>query len=229
MVLAHETLPAVRTMKWIAKDSPEPYGPKAIYRNVTVSLPFVVTMVMVMRMGDGLWSYTHANEAFFSLTPFEAKEKLLFPALLNVSKWPDPAAEQTALAWICTANYQFKPMKVGMEESKNLDLITRQLVENLLLAGFNYSSERHEGQSWYSETIKSEKRIGTIEKWEVLTKKDPMCGLKMNYLPTKMTVDEMAERMFFVGHNGLKGAAVGINSEAALAATLGAMKGKATK
>ena len=106
-VVVHETPPQVYSLKWIAGDSMVPFGNGAKYRTVRIALPYLVTL-LVFRNGSATQPLilSELNECFFRVAPLESfEDELLFPALLNCSKFTPP--EGRPLSWICTQHLNF--------------------------------------------------------------------------------------------------------------------------
>jgi hypothetical protein len=66
----------------------------------------------------------------------------------------------------------------------------------LLETGFNYSSERHEGASWFGESARVDRRVSTVESWEAATAKEPLFVLDVPWLKTGLSVRQVVERIF---------------------------------
>ena len=73
----------------------------------------------------------------------------------------------------------------------------RTLLSHLLETGFNYSSEHHEGASWYTATVEAgvDPRIATVEEWEAATREDSLFVLDVPWLPTGKSLGEIARRV----------------------------------
>jgi hypothetical protein len=70
------------------------------------------------------------------------------------------------------------------------------LLKCLFETGFNYSSEHHEAESWFTASAKADERIASIAAWEDASKKDGMCALDISWLPTNLTAGQIADRIF---------------------------------
>ncbi|HEY2952916.1 MAG TPA: hypothetical protein VGK40_10050, partial [Verrucomicrobiae bacterium] len=69
-VWVHQTPPSVYRFKWIAKDSPAPYGSEAKYRTVRIALPYL--LVFAVFTGEhGQLTLSKNNECFFRTDPLE--------------------------------------------------------------------------------------------------------------------------------------------------------------
>lgn len=194
-----ERPPHIARFKWIAPDSPEPYGPEAEYRKVRIAVPYIIIMAVFSRVNKGFPQLlTHWNECFFRNAPLASiNDELMFPALLNCSTWPgDPFGMGHSLSWICT---QYLKRQKGMS-STDPGVVMAAGMEAvrfcLLETGFNLSSEHHEGNSWYGASKGIDPRIHPVENWEEETKKDPLFVLDVNWKPARHTIKTLAERTF---------------------------------
>lgn len=189
-IMVHESSPAIYNFKWIAEDSPVPYGRGATYRNVTIALPYMITMAVFLRDANGL-HLAQNNECFFRTEPITSlTNKLMFPALLNVSKFPH---KNQPLTWICTQHLNYDKLHSSKQPLRDSFSALRQCV---IGTGFNLSSEHHEGQSWYNESKSIDKRIKTIATWEEATIKDPLFVLDVPWLDTNHTIKQATDRIF---------------------------------
>src|SRR5262245_10213742 len=64
LLLVHQLPPHVRQMRWIANDSPVPYGPDVVYRKVRLSIPYVITFALFAQQNKRL-ALMHSNELYF--------------------------------------------------------------------------------------------------------------------------------------------------------------------
>jgi hypothetical protein len=190
-----EIPPRLYNLKWIATDSPAQFGPGTKYRLARITLPYVIVMACFVHGERGKLTLSQSNEAFFRTEPLRSlDDELLFPALLNCSKFACP--DGRPLAWLCSQYL----VRANFEKEPDLNLRRRRAIEELLRclfeAGFNYSSEAHEGSSWFTESRGLDERIATIEAWEAASAKEPLFVLNLPWLKTGLTVRQMAERMF---------------------------------
>ena len=113
-----ELPPAVHLVRWISADSKVPYrmgGAKVLYEDRRLAMPFIVIVAVFVRDPSGRLVLSGKNEAYFRTAPLEdADDELLFPALLNISKFPGKVAAKMPLTWICT---QFLDMQKLAAES----------------------------------------------------------------------------------------------------------------
>jgi hypothetical protein len=195
-VWVHEVSPGVRQLKWIAEDSPAPFGPGAKYRTVRIGLPYLVIFAV---FEDGV--LTDRNECFFRVSPLEdERDGLFYPALLNCSRFSPP--EGRPLSWICTQKIDRGPILAESDRRarmrKGLDVLCRCLLDT----GFNYSSELNEGMSWFTESRRVDPRISTIESWQAATEKDQLFVLQVPWIDAGKTVGQVIARIFANGRAG---------------------------
>ena len=62
--------------------------------------------------------------------------------------------------------------------------------------GFNDSSDRHEGASWFSESARVDPRVASVESWEAATAKGPLFVLDVPWLRTGLSLRQVVERVF---------------------------------
>ncbi len=193
-VMVHQSPPRVHKLRWITKDSPARFGTGCTYRDVTISLPYLVVLAVYTRTPEGFTTLSKLNECFFTNKSLSSlNDPLFYPALLNCSKFEPP--ERKPLSWICT---QHLDRAFDAEPDSNLRMRKGfiALMRCLLEAGFNYSSEEHEASSWYTESATVDPRIADIDEWQKATKKDPLFVLDLNWLPTNHSVGEVIQRIF---------------------------------
>jgi len=193
-IWVHETPPRAYNLRWIAPDSPTQFGPGTKYRQVRLALPYVIVLACFVHGEKGKFTLSNCNEAFFRTAPFASQDdELLYPALLNCSKFAAP--EGRPVAWLCSQYLN----RASFEKETDLNLRVRKafeaLLHCLLETGFNYSSEHHEGASWYTESRGVDERIATVENWEAASAKDELFVLDVPWLKTGLCVRAMAERM----------------------------------
>ncbi len=203
-VWVHETPPCVYQFKWIARDSPARYGPQTKYRTVRIALPYLV--VLAAFEGDML---SPQNECFFRTRPLDDDaDELLYPALLNCSKFTPQ--EGKPLSWICTAKMTPEHYAGCRDSKQRMRAGFRALMRCLLESGFNYSSEEHEGSSWFTESTRVDPRVATVEAWEEATRENPLFVLDVPWLSTGKSLREVIDRMY--AYRGIaEGGGLGIN------------------
>jgi hypothetical protein len=188
--LVHETPPRVYGFKWIAPGSSAPYGTNSSYRTVQIALPYLVVLAVFR---DGLIS--DVNECFFRVSPLDTQDdELFFPALLNCSRYRPPDGKP--LSWICTQKLDRSRVTIEKDPARRMRAGFRALLHCLLETGFNYSSEHHEGSSWFTESTHLDPRIATVEKWQEASSHDPLFTLQVPWLKTGLSVKHVVERIF---------------------------------
>lgn len=195
IVLVHQTPPRVFSFRWIAPGSQRPFGPGTTYRTIRIGLPYVVVLAVFERGTRGILELSTRNECFFLNGPLDARglaTELCYPALLNCSKLPD--GRTTPLAWICTQHLDASEFAGAPDDERSIHLGVRALLRHLLESGFNLSSEHHEVNSWYGESVAAriDERIATVEAWERATAADPLFVLDVPWLPTGKSVADVA-------------------------------------
>jgi hypothetical protein len=189
-IWVHETPPRVYNFKWIARDSPDRYGPRTKYRTVRIALPYLV--VLAAFEGDML---SPQNECFFRTSPLrDESDELLYPALLNCSKFTPQQGKP--LSWICTAKMNADEYARASDSKKRMRAGFKALMQCLLQSGFNYSSEEHEGSSWFTESTSVDPRVAAVEHWEEATGKNPLFVLDVPWLKTGMSLRQVIDRMY---------------------------------
>lgn len=192
----HQSVPEVRRFNWIADDSPVPYGPGATYRPVQISLPYLVTIAVFIPGRRGRLTLSDSNECFFTNAPLQDwGDELCYPALLNCSKFP--SQDGKPLSWICT-QFLNRSFESEPDVHRRLRRGFRALLTCLFETGFNYSSEFHEGSSWYSESRTADSRIATIGAWEEASAKNKLFALEVPWLKTGFTLGQVIDRIFSI-------------------------------
>jgi hypothetical protein len=195
-IVVHESPPQVRSLKWIAKDSPEEFGQGTEYRDVRVALPYLVVVGVFVPGDEGL-RLSGGNECFFRNHPLRSlDDELYYPALLNCSKFREE--EGHPLSWICTTQMDHSRIDEESDEGKRLHAGLAALLHCLLETGFNMSSENHEENSWFSITSSSgiDERLATIEDWEAASEKNSLFVLDVPWLSTGRTLAQVIRRIF---------------------------------
>jgi hypothetical protein len=205
LILACEYPPGPYTLSWIAENSPAPYGSRAKYRRVTLSLPYVVVLAVFER------SYlSDLNECFFrraALTEIDEENELCYPGLLNCSRFVPQ--EGRPLSWICTEHLDrsliYKEKDARRQIAAGLEALRRCLFQQ----SFNLSSDFNEFSSWYSESRAVDERISTATRWHEETRKDRYMGLDVPWITTNETLKSVVERIFRnrgLGADGIRNA-----------------------
>jgi hypothetical protein len=177
VVLVIEEKPQMRTVRWLTDDSPAPYGPKAIYRTARLAFPFVV-IVVALRNG----SLTGYQQCFYRTAPLQhLSDPLCYPNLYNVANGYGQAC------WLCLANMKKDLSTLAWEEK------VREIRRHVWGAGFNQSSEVHEGMSYWQTMRRIDSRVSSLTAWEKESKKDPFFPLSVKWQPLGKTVGDVIE------------------------------------
>lgn len=196
IVVVHQTPPRVHAFRWIKDDSPEDFGSAATYRDVRIALPYLVVLASFERDPRGNLCLNTGSECFFRTAPIRSLgDELLYPALLNCSKFPSTRGKP--LAWICVQHLSREQLRSESDPGRHLELSLKALLAHLLEAAFNKSSEHHEGSSWFTATVEAgvDPRIANVEEWQAATLKDPLFVLEVPWLPTGKSLKEIALRV----------------------------------
>lgn len=168
-----------RTVRWLAENSREPYGPGAKYRELFLAFPYVILLI-VFRRG----SLTGYQQLYYRTAPLEEGEDLLLPNLLNVAK----GYRQTA--WVCLQHLSASALRAPSWPVK-ID----RIVDHVFTAAFNRSSEVHEGNSYWGLMRNIDPRLETLEAWQEASRKNRLFVLDVPWRPAKTTVSAELEWM----------------------------------
>jgi hypothetical protein len=192
-----EGAPRVWPFRWIARNSPRPFGPGTAYREVRLALPFVVVIAIFLPTRNGTAALSDANECFFRNERLRSlDDELRYPALLNCSRFADEADHP--LSWICTQHLDRSTFAGdGQDLNAVVETSLRGLVTHLLESAFNLSSDVHEAASWFSETVRRrvDPRIASVEAWQEASREDPCFAVDVDWLPTGRTVRGVLDRI----------------------------------
>jgi len=198
-LVVHQTPPRSYNFKWIAKDSPEPYGEGTEYREVRLALPYVIMLAVFNGPPGAPPKLSNTSECFFSTQPVDKQgfeTPLCYPALLNCSRFLDEDDDKP-LSWICVQHLSPKSHAGAKTPGEGLRRGLRALLQHLFESGFNHSSDRHEISSWFSETVAAQvdDRIASVESWEAASGEDPLFVLDVPWLATQHTLGSVIERI----------------------------------
>jgi hypothetical protein len=162
---------------------------------VRIALPYLIVLAVFCAQPNGRLQLSNANECFFRVEPLKRlDEPLLYPALLNCSRFSPP--EGRPLSWICTQHLKptaaMRDPDLGKATLAGFEALRCCLLET----GFNLSSEHHEGSSWFTASRDADRRIRTVEAWEAATAQDPLFVLEVPWLKTNHTLQQVAGRIF---------------------------------
>jgi hypothetical protein len=197
-IVVHQTPPRVYNFRWITADSRAEYGPGTSYRQVKLALPYLIVLAVFERARGGLPQLSSRNECFFVNEPLDVKgleTGLCYPALLNCSRFPD--GPRHPLSWICTQHLPPSEFARAKNLEQSLRMGLQALLHHLLETGFNRSSEHHELNSWFAESVarRIDPRIASVEAWERATAEDPLFVLEVPWIPTGHSLAQVTERI----------------------------------
>ena len=199
-----ELPPAVHHVRWISADSAVPYaraGGKVLYEDRLLAMPYVIIVAVFVRDPSGRLVLSGRNEAYFRTAPLEDPDgELLFPALLNISKFRTKVAAGMPLSWICTEHLNLRKLAAESDFNTRARQSLKALRSTMLEAGFNYSSEHHELTSYWTVSAKKIPEIADLDRWEKLSREDPLFALKIPWLPAMdqgrpVTVQKLVDRI----------------------------------
>jgi hypothetical protein len=180
-IVVIELAPALRTLQWIAPDSPAPYGPNASSRPRRLATPYVILKVP-FRRGRVLGRV----EVFYRNEPLSQCNgpggELFWPNLLNIS----PNAHGCT-AWMCTQFLDRERRPPGITGGLNA------VVHHLWGGPFNFSSEAHEGTSAFGKACADgiDPRVTDIDRWEAESIRDPRFILSVPWRSTGLDVQKL--------------------------------------
>jgi hypothetical protein len=153
VAVAVEVPPHARTVRWLAEDSRQPYGPGASYGERFLAFPWVV-LLLVLRGG----ALTGHQQLYYRTAPLApGDEDLLLPNLPNV------AQGYGQRCWVCLASLHRPARAPG-------STLIDGVVDHVFSAAFNRSSEVNEGNSWWGAMRGLDPRVASLEAWEAATR-----------------------------------------------------------
>ena len=178
VVLVMEEQPQLRTVRWLVDESSVPFGTGAVYRTARLAFPFVV--VAIAFRGGGLTGY---QQCFYRTAPLSTPSDPLFlPNLYNVA---DGHGQK---CWLCLAGLRTDLTALTWNQR------VREIRRHLWGAGFNRSSEMHEGMSYWT-LRKLDRRVQTLETWEQASRENPFFPLDVAWTPAGTTVGTVIDQM----------------------------------
>jgi hypothetical protein len=179
VVLMFEERPQLRTVRWLIETSPVPFGTGATYKNARLAFPFVVVAVAFR---DG--RLTGYQQCFYRTAPLGSlSDSLFIPNLYNVA---DGYGQK---CWLCLAGMRTDLTLLSWSEK------VHEIRRHLWGAGFNRSSEIHEGMSYWTASRHRDPRFRTLETWEQASQQDPFFPLGINWESAGKTVGSVIEEM----------------------------------
>ena len=172
VVLAMEQRPACHTVRWLSDDSRVPFGQGAKYGDFRIAFPFV--WLIVAFHGVNL---TGQQQCFYRRSPLVSiEDELLLPNLLNVAT----AYGQTC--WLCLANLNPNMAQLSWAER------VRRIWTHVFQAGFNTSSEHHEGNSYWQTMRMVDPRVASVAAWQEESARDPFFPLTVEWKTSGRTL-----------------------------------------
>ena len=179
VVLVMESHPAVRTVRWLADNSPVPFGKGSVYRTASLAFPFIIA-IMTFRGGR----QTSFQQCFYRTEPLEKlTDPLFLPNLYNV------AEAYRMKCWLCLANLKTDLKPLSWSEKVKL------IQSHLWGAAWNQSSEMHEGNSYWGTMRDLDPRLKSLDAWERATRENPLFPLMVQWRPAGKTAGEIIEEM----------------------------------
>lgn len=165
-VLVIEEMPQVRTVRWLADDSPAPKGPGAAYQTVRLAFPFVV---LVVAFQDGAL-VDDFQQCFYRSAPIKTlDDPLCYPNLYNVR---DSGGQE---CWLCLKGLETELSPLSWQDK------VRALRGHLWGAGFNRSVEMTGARSYWELMREVDPRVASVTRWAAETEKDPFFPLTVTW------------------------------------------------
>jgi hypothetical protein len=182
-VVVFEDRPQARTVRWLADESPVPFGPGAVYRTVRLAFPFVV-IIVVFNQG----CLTGVQQCFYRTAPIGwLDDALFFPNLYNCAQTPAGRGHSME-SWLCLANLKAEMSSLTWEQRSRL------IHDHVWGGSFNRSSEVHEGNSHW-QAPKPDPRVATLQRWAEESGKDPYFPLTVAWRPYGRNLGATVESM----------------------------------
>ncbi len=178
VAIAMEFPPACRSVRWVAGDSPDPFGIDTRYEIRRLSFPYVIVLSVFHR---GM--LTPINQLYYRTAPLSEGEDLLLTNLLNVARHPDGLK-----SWLCLLNLSIHPSTSWQDK-------VGAIGEHVFATGWNRSAEHHEGHSYFNESRSIDERIASIDAWEGASRTNPNFALEVPWLSARTTLTEQLEKM----------------------------------
>ncbi len=210
-VFVWELEPMIHRVRWISEASEIPYkmpGREVLYQDRRLALPYLVILAVFVRDASGRLVLSSSNEAYFRTAPLkDPGDALCFPALLNLSKFPAGIAAGRPLSWICTQYTNLRKLAREQDHNARIRESLKALRSTMLEAGFNYSSEHHELTSYWTVSSKKIPQVADLDRWEQLSREDPLFVLNVPWLPAlwrreQMTVQKLVDRIVGLAGGG---------------------------
>lgn len=176
IVFLVEMEPGTRTVRWIRDDSPEEFGSRATYRDVTIAFPWQYFFISLTRDGEIL----SLNSVYFRNEPLKG----LDDPLRDCHYFNCSVDAYGAHCWICAGGAQ-PPGNARLSHAERVEWF----IDWFFGSGFNKSSEHHEGASFWGKNRHriGDKRVRTIGAWEKASRKDGRFALRVPWMASGYT------------------------------------------
>ncbi|NNC89229.1 MAG: hypothetical protein HKN82_12285, partial [Akkermansiaceae bacterium] len=169
--------------------------PEAVYRRVTIALPYVVVIGLFVSRAKSRGRSRLPGRSiacvFFRNKPLESlDDELCYPALLNLL--PGRRADHPPLSFICT-QYLDESFHGVQDEPERFRRTVQGMVSCLFDTGFNHHAEDGGTASWFTTSGAVDPRIASIEAWERATAEDPAFACTVPWLPSNWTVRSVTD------------------------------------
>ncbi len=181
LVLALEEPPQVRSVRWLREDSPEPFGPGALYRQAVLAFPFVI---LAVALRDG--ALTDVQQCFYRtarLRTLDEPSTLGIPVLPNVTRH----RRLDLPCWLCLGKRD-----LGLRRLHSLDERVAAIRAAFWSTAFNGSC----GDTSHWETMRDvDPRLASLARWETETRRDPLFPLTVRWRPVPRPLAWMMDEM----------------------------------
>lgn len=165
-----EQQPGPRLLKWISPTSKADFGDETTYCDVNVSLPWQYFFVAMTASGG----HCGNNSVYFRSSPLQSlDDELCEPHFLNCS-----VNAYGVSCWICQQGFSWL-----MPDQPMLAKVAH-FVDQFYFTGFNRSSEKHEGNSFFGKNCQCipDARVQTVGAWQQATQINPTFPLSVPWV-----------------------------------------------
>ena len=190
VIWVHETPPRVQNFKVVDKTAKVKKDGKLVYKNVALSLPYVLTFANFIP-GTNIFG---ACECFFRTSPLETiDDELLYPALMNCVKFPKEGAESQPLTQIITSNLNIEQLAKINDAQTQMQESLGALVNHLFQTGFINEGNT---DNWFAASSEKIETISSIEKWHKASAEDGLFSLDVPWMKSGISVRNVIDRIF---------------------------------
>ena len=186
----HETPPVMLPVKVSRGNKSE---------TTNISLPYIITLVSLIPN-----SIIGKSECYFRNSPLEnLNDKLFFPALPNCVQIAnvEDKDDRRPLSALVVDNIDLREAGKAKNVHEQMYAALRATLKCLFEVDFDRKLKNGEQDNWFELTTKKVKEVSTIAKWAAASKEDNLFGIEVEWVPTNLSVRQIAERMFF--HSGV--------------------------